>query len=366
MATDDRKDVERLDGGDLADENRDAITGAPGSHPVGTGVGAAGGGLAAAAAGAAIGSAVPGIGTVAGGIVGAVVGAVGGGLAGKGVAESVNPTAEEAYWRDEHRNRPYYEPGRDYETDYAPAYRYGYEARSQHGARSFDDVHPHLEQGWDSARQKSQLSWEKAKHAARDAWERVEQPGSPARETDRDRAIRESSVNVAPRTGDNDLVDNSSHPVGTTVGAAGGGVGGAAAGAALGTAVAPGVGTAIGAVAGAVGGAVAGGAVGHGVAEAINPTEEDNYWRMNYTSRPYYSAEYNYDEDYAPAYRYGVESYTRHPGRRFDEVESDLGSGWERTKGKSRLGWDRAKLATRDAWHKVERAMPGDYDRDGR
>src|SRR5436853_4858610 len=83
------------------DTNPDAITGAPGSHPVGTGLGAA----AAGAAGAAIGSVIPGAGTVVGGVVGAVVGAVAGGLAGKGVAEAVNPTAEDAYWRNEHRNR---------------------------------------------------------------------------------------------------------------------------------------------------------------------------------------------------------------------------------------------------------------------
>jgi hypothetical protein len=34
-------------------------------------------------------------------------------------------------------------------------------------------------------------------------------------------------------------------------------------------------------------------------------------------------------------------------------------------KGKSRLGWDRAKEATRDAWNRIERAIPGDSDRDG-
>lgn len=47
------------------DENRDPITGEPGSHPVGTGVGAAGAGLAGAAAGMAVGGPV-------GGVIGAV------------------------------------------------------------------------------------------------------------------------------------------------------------------------------------------------------------------------------------------------------------------------------------------------------
>ena len=72
-----------------------------------------------------------------------------------------------------------------------------------------------------------------------------------------------------------------------------------------------------------------------------------------------------YDE-YAPAYRYGWESRSKYQGRKFDEVESDLGRDWDRAKGRSRLGWENAKQATRDAWHRVERAIPGDADRDGR
>lgn len=65
--------------------NRDPITGAPGAHPVGTGIGAATGGVAA---GAAAGSVAGPVGTA----VGAAVGAVAGGLAGKGVAEKADPT----------------------------------------------------------------------------------------------------------------------------------------------------------------------------------------------------------------------------------------------------------------------------------
>src|SRR3982751_4572243 len=68
---------------DARDSNPDPITGAPGSHPIGTGIGAAGGGIAA---GAAIGSFAGPVGTV----IGAVVGAVAGGLAGKGVAEMID------------------------------------------------------------------------------------------------------------------------------------------------------------------------------------------------------------------------------------------------------------------------------------
>ena len=52
--------------------------------------------------------------------------------------------------------------------------------------------------------------------------------------------------------------------------------------------------------------------------------------------------------------------------RKFEDVESDLERGWEATKANSRLAWSEAKGAVRDGWHHIERAMPGDADRDGR
>ena len=147
-----------------------------------------------------------------------------------------------------------------------------------------------------------------------------------------------------------------SHPVGTGAGA----LGGAVAGAVAGTAIGGPVGAVVGGVAGAVGGAAA----GHGLAEAVNPTVEDAYWRETYMTRPYVSGE-PYDV-YQPAYRYAWESYPEYRGRRFDEVESDLKRGWEKTTHAAKLGWEKAKHATRDAWHRIERALPGDFDKDGR
>jgi hypothetical protein len=120
-----------------------------------------------------------------------------------------------------------------------------------------------------------------------------------------------------------------------------------------------------GALVGGAIGAVAGGAAGHKTAEKVNPTVEDSYWRENYTSRPYVSRDTDYTE-YQPAYKYGWESRARYADRKFDEVENDLERGWETAKGRSRLAWHEAREATRDAWHRVERALPGDADRDGR
>lgn len=145
--------------------NPDLITGAPGSHPVGTGLGAAAGG---AAAGAAVGTVAGPVGTVAGAAVGAIVG----GLAGKGVAEAVNPTAEDAYWRENHLKQPYAK-GRPYD-DYRPAYRTGYEGYSEFGEdATFEEREAELRKRYESSG--SKLSWDEARAASQAAWRRVDE-----------------------------------------------------------------------------------------------------------------------------------------------------------------------------------------------
>ncbi|MEP6965969.1 MAG: PA2169 family four-helix-bundle protein [Polaromonas sp.] len=144
--------------------NLDPITNEPGAHPVGTGLGAAMGGAAAGAAAGVWGGPV-------GAVVGGVVGAVAGGLGGKAVAESVNPTLEEAYWRENYNREPYYESGRTFD-DYGPAYRLGLQGRTAYGG-NFDDVESRLEGEWPNQRERSSLSWEHARAASRAAWDRV-------------------------------------------------------------------------------------------------------------------------------------------------------------------------------------------------
>ena len=154
------------------DLNADPITGEPGSHPVGTGVGATGG----AVAGAAIGSVGGPVGTLVGGAVGAVVGAAAGHAAG----EAMDPTVEEAYWRENSINQPYYTstkntyPDLDYDRDYRDAYRVGYENRSAYGPEvGFEEVEPDLRTKWEETKAESRLNWDEARHASRDAWERI-------------------------------------------------------------------------------------------------------------------------------------------------------------------------------------------------
>jgi hypothetical protein len=153
------------------DANRDPLSGAPGAHPIGTGVGALAGG---AASGAAIGSVAGPVGTA----VGAAVGAVVGGLAGKGVAEAVNPTSEHDYWRNNYATRPYADRSASYDDDYAPAYQYGWESNQRYQGRKFNEVESELSRDWDKVKGKSRLGWERAKDAVRDSWDRVSTRGS--------------------------------------------------------------------------------------------------------------------------------------------------------------------------------------------
>ncbi len=150
-----------------AHENIDPISHEPGAHPVGTGVGSAGVGAAATVVGGLMGGPV-------GAVIGAVVGSVVGGLAGKGVAESMNPTAEDSYWRENHASRPY-AATHSYE-DYQPAYRTGYEGYARHAetGKTYDELEPDLQTEYERTNGASGLPWSQARHATRDAWSKVD------------------------------------------------------------------------------------------------------------------------------------------------------------------------------------------------
>ncbi len=148
-----------------ADTNPDPITGAPGSHPVGTGIGAVSG----AVTGAAMGSIAGPVGAAVGGVIGALAG----GLAGKEVAESFDPTVETAYWRDNYHTEPYIEPGFTYD-DYRPAYLLGGERHAP--GRPFEEAEKEMGEGWEEVKGESRLPWDKAREAARAGWRRRELP----------------------------------------------------------------------------------------------------------------------------------------------------------------------------------------------
>ena len=176
--------------------------------------------------------------------------------------------------------------------------------------------------------------------------------------------IRGLELHPDPITG-----EPGAHPVGTGVGAAAGG----ATGAAIGSLAGP-----IGTVVGTVIGAIAGGLTGKGVAESIDPSAEDAYWREQHSKQKYADDEQPFDA-FAPAYRTGYMGYRE--GQTFEEREADLRMEYEggpqkaeaeiadsavqnaqanATPGTIRhdmtpLRWDKASAAARAAYERVRR-----------
>lgn len=158
--------------------NPDPITGEPGSHPVGTGVGTAGGGLAGAAIGGTVGGPV-------GAAIGAIVGGVAGAVGGHGVAEAVNPTAQETYWREHHASQPYANQEYSY-LHYSPAYRTGYEAVTKYAGKTFEEIESDVALDYERNRADSALPWDQARHATHAAWSKISgtvAPRDPTRGT---------------------------------------------------------------------------------------------------------------------------------------------------------------------------------------
>ena len=331
---------------DRHDANRDPLTGEPGSHPVGTGVGAATGGTVGAVLGGAVGGPV-------GAIIGAAVGGLTGGFAGKGLAESVNPTEEDTFWSDAYKDRPYAQ-GRKYE-DLRPAYRYGWESRTRYADRDWHDVESDLQRDWSTRQGGTNLDWNTARPAAYDAWNRVENRHRYSTEEEpywqetyknRSYAQNRSYEDLSPayRYGweagrlhgrektwgehENALERGWDKAKGKTKMA------------------------------------------WHEAKDAVRDSwdratnrwndDEDRYWRESYSTRPY-AAGRTYD-DLRPAYRYGYESAVYYHGRPWNDVESDLRSTWDRHSTRSK--WDEVKDAVRDAWDRATDRVSNALNRD--
>ena len=161
-------------------------------------------------------------------------------------------------------------------------------------------------------------------------------------------------VNVNENPDDPNVRDpEHAHELGGTLGMTVGGVaGGIAAGAAAGAAMG-GIAGPIGAVVGAAIGGALGGSAGESVAREVNPTAEEQYWEETYTTRPYVTANTDY-ETYRPAYRHGVNAYTQYPNKDFNEIEPQMSNDWAGARGVSSLEWPQAREASRDAFDRLK------------
>jgi hypothetical protein len=139
------------------------------------------------------------------------------------------------------------------------------------------------------------------------------------------------------------------HIVAAGGGAAAGGAAGAVIGAMLGGPLAMAVGAAAGTALGAT--------AGDRYAEARDRRADLGHFEQIFHSMPYYAAGHDW-HDYAPAYRYGLDTFTTHGGQSFAAAESVLQGGWEAAaRFGSRLAWDQARPAVEHAWRSLDEAI---------
>ena len=137
------------------------------------------------------------------------------------------------------------------------------------------------------------------------------------------------------------------------VGTGGAALAGGAAGAAIGAVVAGPPGMAVGGVVGVALGATA----GDRIAEARDRRENLGHFQQIYQSMPYYRAGNDW-HDYAPAYRYGLETYEKYGTQSFPDSESSLQGAWEaNARFGSRLSWLEARPAVEHAWRSMDEAL---------
>lgn len=129
-------------------------------------------------------------------------------------------------------------------------------------------------------------------------------------------------------------------------------VGGAALGALAGA-----VGGPVGALVGAIAGGVGGSYVGRALAERADPKVENDYWRKEYSNRPYHSPERSYEE-YEAAYRAGWEAFDPENAGEWSDREELARQRWEAEGGPPTMSWEEARAASEDAYYRVHKRLP--------
>lgn len=130
---------------------------------------------------------------------------------------------------------------------------------------------------------------------------------------------------------------------------AGGAIGGAAGGLFAGV-----PGFAVGAVAGTALGAV----FGHKAAEAADRRGDLGHFQQIHQTMPYYIDGMTWD-DYAPAYRLGLDSYATRGATPIAQARDALETEWARVGSASRLSWPQAEPAIAHVWSELDKSLGG-------
>lgn len=110
--------------------------------------------------------------------------------------------------------------------------------------------------------------------------------------------------------------------------------------------------------AGAVAGTVLGAVLGHRAAEAADKRGDLGHFQQIYSTMPYFVSGMTWD-DYAPAYRLGLDSYVTRGATPIAQARDALETEWARARGASRLTWAQAEPAVAHAWEELGKSLGG-------
>ena len=135
-------------------------------------------------------------------------------------------------------------------------------------------------------------------------------------------------------------------------GAGGSALAGGAVAGAIGGLLAGVPGFAVGAVAGTALGAV----FGHKAAEASDKRGDLGHFQQIYNTMPYFVDGMTWD-DYAPAYRLGLDNYVTRGATPIAQARDALEAEWTRARGASRLSWQQAEPAIAHVWCELDKSL---------
>src|SRR2546429_4046475 len=96
--------------------------------------------------------------------------------------------------------------------------------------------------------------------------------------------------------------------------------------------------------------------------DRMNLDKETAYWREQHSKQPY-AKNYSY-EQFEHAYRTGYSSFSKYPGKKFDEVEESVASDYDTEKPGSALPYDTVRPAISSVWDRMAGVIgPRDPDR---
>lgn len=92
-------------------------------------------------------------------------------------------------------------------------------------------------------------------------------------------------------------------------------------------------------------------------ANKFDPKKEEVYWRENHAKQTWADKNRSY-EDYAAAYRTGLESVAKYPGKKYDEIEDAIALDYEKARPGSALPWDTVRPAVKAVWERMTGVIP--------